>query len=259
MQVPSMPALQPIGDFTLAESTPLLAQLPSPVVAAGPQPMEALGQSFGYVLYRHRFAKATEGTLKLAGLQDYAQVRVNDRAVGTLDRRLGQDSLSVAIPAGAQLDVLVENSGRVNFGPTLRDASAGVAAFVLNGATLQGWQSFSLPLSAPGALRYSTAPCAGACLYRGSVTLAQPDDSFLDTTGVAKGFIWVNGHPLGRVWNIGPQRTLFLPGAWLRTGANDIIVLDLEGRGAPTLRGLDQPMLNAPVASSAAVVRPAGN
>lgn len=259
LPVPSMPAAQAIAGFTLAESTPLLAQLPSPVSAAEPKSMEALGQSFGYVLYRRRFAEPAAGTLKLAGLHDYAQVRLNDREVGTVDRRLGQDSLDVSIPAGAELDVLVENGGRVNYGPALRDASVGVTSFTLDNAPLQGWQSFPLPLSAPAALRYGKAPCTGACLYRGSFTLEQPTDSFLDTTGIAKGFVWLNGHPLGRAWNIGPQRTLFLPGAWLHAGANDIIVLDLEGHGAPTLRGLDHPVLNAPVASGAAAVGPAGS
>ena len=44
-----------------------------------------------------------------------------------------------------------------------------------------------------------------------------------------KGQVYVNGHALGRFWQIGPQQTLYLPGCWLKKGKNEVIVLDVVG------------------------------
>ena len=37
----------------------------------------------------------------------------------------------------------------------------------------------------------------------------------------------VNGHNLGRYWNIGPQKRFYCPASFLRKGNNEMIVLDL--------------------------------
>jgi beta-galactosidase len=60
-----------------------------------------------------------------------------------------------------------------------------------------------------------------------------------------KGFVWVNGHNLGRFWKIGPQQTLFLPGVWLKKGKNEVVVFD-EGPTVanPTIAGLAEPVLD---------------
>ncbi len=73
----------------------------------------------------------------------------------------------------------------------------------------------------------------------------QPGDTFFDTNGFTKGFVWVNGHALGRIWNIGPQKTLYLPGPWLHTGDNDVIVFDLEGKPGGSVEGKSAPILDA--------------
>ena len=55
----------------------------------------------------------------------------------------------------------------------------------------------------------------------------------------------MNGHNLGRFWNIGPQQTLYLPGAWLKMGRNEIIVFDLVSHSeAPKIAGLGHPILD---------------
>ena len=61
----------------------------------------------------------------------------------------------------------------------------------------------------------------------GTFTLKATGDTFIDTTRWGKGQIYINGHAIGRYWNIGPQQSLYVPGCWLRRGTNDIIVLDL--------------------------------
>ena len=58
---------------------------------------------------------------------------------------------------------------------------------------------------------------------------------------------------LGRFWNIGPQRTLYLPGAWLHPGTNLVTVLDLPPQSPrPELSGLTHPILDAPTPAYAA-------
>jgi beta-galactosidase len=54
--------------------------------------------------------------------------------------------------------------------------------------------------------------------------------------------VWVNGHNLGRTWEIGPQQSLFLPAPWLRKGVNQVVVFDFTDLDAPRLRGVDNPI-----------------
>ena len=67
---------------------------------------------------------------------------------------------------------------------------------------------------------------------------------YTDTRGWGKGTVFVNGHHLGRFWSIGPQQTLYIPGPWLRKGANDIVVFTLDEPTKKTMTGLDAPVLN---------------
>jgi beta-galactosidase len=274
--LPGPPAPAPvvaIPRFTLEESVPLVASglLGPPVRAERPQTFEVLGVAFGYVLYRTHVAGPAQGTLVLGGLRDYAVVTLGDYVVGTLDRRLRQDSLQLTVPAGgATLDVLVENSGRINFGRDLvRDWKGLTSAVTFAGRPVSGWEMYRLPLDDVRQARFRrgasaagvAATAAGAVpvaaaragdpsssptpptLYRGTVTLSDVGDTWLDLRGWSKGVVWVNGHNLGRFWDIGPQRTLYAPGPWLRRGANEIVVLDLEPRGARSLDGLTGPVL----------------
>jgi beta-galactosidase len=84
--------------------------------------------------------------------------------------------------------------------------------------------------------------------YRGYFNLTSTADTFLDIRNLGKGVLWINGHPIGRFWNIGPQQTLFVPGPWLHQGSNEIVVFDLTPHAtAPTVSGLDTPILDGPV------------
>ena len=91
---------------------------------------------------------------------------------------------------------------------------------------------------------YSTKPCEGPCFYRASFDVTVPGDTFLDTSAFTKGQVWLNGRALGRVWNIGPQKTLYVPQSWLQKGRNEVIIFDLEGQSGRTLAGREKPMLD---------------
>jgi beta-galactosidase len=247
--VPTMPPAVQVAPFSLAEGISLWKTLPSPVRSEDPLSMEDLDQAYGYILYRKTISGPVAGDLSIDTLHDYAQVYLDGKLAGTIDRRLNQHTLTLTVPAGpARLDILVENTGRVNFGKAIVGERAGILGSVtLAGKPLKDWENYSLPMSAPEKLQFSDQPCSGACFYRASFDVAKPVDTFLDTSGLAKGEVWVNGRPLGRFWNVGPQKALYLPGPSLHEGTNQVVVFDLNGESGRTMQGLDHPVLNAPV------------
>ena len=82
---------------------------------------------------------------------------------------------------------------------------------------------------------------------RGHFTLTETGDTFLDIHTLGKGELWINGHALGRFWNVGPQQTLYVPGPWLRKGTNEIVIFDLKPTPGEYVTGLDHPILDGPV------------
>jgi beta-galactosidase len=245
---PPLPAALPIGGFAgvaLTESAALWSNLPAPASAKHPRPMESFGQGYGYILYRTRLTGPVTGQLVLNDLRDYAGVYLNEKLQGTLDRRLKQTQLAITVPAGpATLDILVENTGRINYGPLLQEGQAGITKSVsLGGRELAGWQVYSLPMTSPDGLQgWQKEGIAGPAFHRGTFTLASVADTYLDTSRLGKGFVWVNGRNLGRTWTIGPQQSLYLPAPWLRKGVNEVVVFDFTDLASPQVRGVAGPI-----------------
>lgn len=254
VELPALPAPLPVIEiprFELKEAAPMLANLPKPIRSERPRTMEALGQGYGFVLYRRMQDAAAKGPLEVAEARDYALIRQGERPLGVLDRRLRQTSIDVDLTAGQPLDILVENMGHVNFGKELAADRKGVTEKVtLAARELTGWEQYALPL-APPASGYSSRPPRGPAFYRGAFTLQQVGDTFLDTRGWGKGYVWINGRNLGRYWKIGPQQTMFVPAGWLRAGRNEVVVLDLEEGGARSLEGLANPVYDTTAAAPA--------
>lgn len=243
-ELPALPEPLPsieIPTFTLGESAGLAALLHHPIHSERPKTMEEIGQSYGFILYRTQLKQPANGRLEITQARDYALVLSGSKLLGTLDRRKKQSGLTVALPAGATLDILVENMGRINFGPRMVDDRKGITQRVtLEGKELTGWEIHPLPLTNLSALNFSSEPKPAPAFRRGTFDLAKVGDTFLDMRGWGKGYVWVNGHNLGRYWHIGPQQCLFLPAPWLRTGANEVIVLDLLETKQRTLAGRAQ-------------------
>jgi len=248
---PDVPAVAPavkIPEFKVEEAVSLWSVLPAPVHSEQVMSMEDLDQAYGYILYRKQLGGPADGDLVLDELHDYAQIFLDGKRVGTLDRRLGQNRVRLKVPpGGARLDILVENMGRINFNVVLRGERKGITKQVtLDGKPLLGWDIYSLPMTDVAKLPFTSAPCEGPCFYRGSFhsDMAAPLDTFLDTSAFTKGMLWLNGKPLGRIWNIGPQKTLYAPGPWMRQRENEVIVFDLEGKLGRTLAGRERPILD---------------
>jgi len=236
-----------IPRFELTEAAPLTARLPKPQRSAKPITMEAAGQNYGFILYRTRPPKAGKGTLEITEARDYAVVSQGDRRLGTLDRRKRETKLEVELKAGEPLDILVEAMGRVNFGPQLVSDRKGITEKVtFDGQELTGWEIYPLPLDDAAKFPFSKKPASGVALHRGTFHLDATGDTFLDTRACGKGVVWINGRNLGRYWRIGPQQSLFIPAPWLKKGANELIVLDLEDRPARTLQSTPDPIYETP-------------
>jgi beta-galactosidase len=245
---PALPAPFPIASlasFPLGESASLWNNLPAPVGVEHPRSMETFGQDYGYILYRTELTGPVAGRLVVDDVRDFAAVYIDHKLQGTLDRRLKQSQLDISVPAGpVTLDILVENTGRVNHGPRLQDGQAGISRSVsLAGRELSGWQVYCLPMTGPEGLKgWQIGFTAGPAFHRGTFTIASVADTYLDVSKLGKGFVWVNGHNLGRVWSIGPQQSLFLPAPWLRKGLNQVVVFDFSDLDGPQLRGVGNPV-----------------
>ncbi|MGY4697777.1 beta-galactosidase [Xylella fastidiosa subsp. sandyi] len=247
LQPPPLPGASrfiDLPDTPLRASASLWDNLPAAVATtADPQPMERYGQAYGYILYRTTLHGPRKGRLYLGEVRDDAHVYVDRLFVGRAERRRQQVWVEVDIPSGThRLDVLVENSGRVNYGPHLADGRAGlIGPVMLNHERVNNWETFLLPLQTPEAIHgWTTAPMQGPAFHRGTLFIRTPGDTFLDMEAFSKGVTWANGHMLGRYWDIGPQRALYFPGAWQRQGENTVLVFDVSDTAAAQVRGVQQ-------------------
>ncbi len=234
MSLPAIPAAKPsitIPAITLNETVELFNALPKAVKNNTPLTFEDLNQDYGYLLYRTTIKGGRKGKLQLEKLRDYAIIYVNKKKVGILDRRLNQNTLEIDLPEGdVQLDIFVENMGRINFGKYLLENKKGITEKVLfDGKEVNNWLMFSLPFNNINAYQSNakTTTGEGPVVKKGSFELSTVADTYFDMSNWGKGVVWINGHNLGKYWSIGPQQTLYVPKEWLKKGKNEIAVLEL--------------------------------
>lgn len=235
------------------EVAPLFDNLPEPKQTGSVKPMEQFDQGWGSILYRTTLKEDIEGTLHLDEMHDWAQVFADGQLLGRLDRRQGEFTLLLKSPLkkGTQLDILVEAMGRVNFDKSIHDRK-GITEKVEvisdgQATELKGWSVYNLPpfYEFVSNKNYQKGQVVnGPAYYRATFRLDKTGDTFLDMQTWGKGMVWVNGHAMGRFWEIGPQQTLYMPGCWLKEGENEIIILDLKGPAETKVIGLEKPILD---------------
>jgi beta-galactosidase len=245
-----VPAITAKSSFPIASkmlSASLWDNLPAPVRSATPLTFEDLDQSYGYVLYRTALKHGDGGKLVLGGLHDYAQIYIDRKLMGTLDRRLGNETIDLPRQSkGATLDVLVENTGRVNYSHAIRGERAGLTGEVtLDGEKPTAWEIFSLPMDDLSRLKLRSAACTGPCFYQAQMQTGQPADTYLDTRKLHKGQMWVGEHNLGRFWSLGPQFTLYTPAPWLHAGTTKLTFFDLMGDSTEQVTSVRSPVTGA--------------
>ena len=265
-RLPKVPSAIPtiaIPAFQFTEVAPLFSNLPQPKQDEQIRTMEAYDQGFGSILYRTKLPRLDQpAVLHVNEAHDYAQVFVDGKYMGKLDRRNGEKQLTLpACPAGGTLDILVEAMGRINFGRAIKDFK-GITdrveliididgrSFVSN---LKQWEVFNLEDRYENYQQMKFQPIAEAkattgerlpgC-YRATFQVKKPGDTFLNFETWGKGLVYVNGHGMGRIWEIGPQQTLYVPGCWLKAGENEVLVFDIVGPRETRCEGLREPLLD---------------
>ncbi len=248
--LPEPPATNPviaIAPIEMSQCAPIFDNLPPAMQDTTPRAMEKYDQGHGCILYRTTVPAGPQRMLEAVAVHDFGFVFLDGVRVGVLDRR--SVIYKLLLPERkkpATLDILVEAVGHVNFGPEVYDRKGIQAPVKLGGTELTGWDIFNLPLDDKmlSKLNFRSTATTGPAFWRGMATIENPGDTFLDLSHWGKGVVWVNGHCLGRYWNIGPTETAYLPGCWLHAGENEIVILDLLGPDKPEVTGLEQPILN---------------
>ena len=240
---------------------------------------EEMDMGWGSMLYTTTMPEIPVQSVITADFHDFAQVFINGKYIGKIDRVKNEKSLTLPpVKKGDELEILVEAMGRINFGRAIKDFKGIVGEVAITAEVEgiettwkpQGWVKFGLPDSYEKAADafvhnndYTQAEKEGQRLgkkpqwnvdgldlvskrgyYRGYFNINKVGDTFLNFETWGKGQVYVNGHALGRIWSIGPQQTLYCPGCWLKKGKNEIIVLDVVGPKQAVVWGQDKPELN---------------
>ena len=205
-----------------------------------------------------------KSVLTLNDCHDYAQIWVNHQFVGSIDRVKNEKSLMLPpVKKGDVLNILVEAMGRINFGRAIKDFKGITSDVQLQTEqdghemtyTLKHWVIRTMAddyeaiktamASNRKEVKDNEAIVSDGGYFKGEFTLKKVGDTFLNFEAFGKGQVWVNGHAMGRIWHIGPQQTLYVPGCWLKKGKNEVIVLDILGpKAEPIVFGQTEPELN---------------
>jgi beta-galactosidase len=235
-KLPSIPDPVPaieIPLFFTEKFTSIWDNLPQPLNSVTPKPFEAYGQDYGFILYRTELIGHKSGKLTVTDIHDYATVFLNGEYIGRLDRREGINTIDLPKTNAANpvLDILVEGMGRINFAQYLIDRKGITDRVTLNGMTLMNWKIYNLPMDNKFIYNLRSSGKSGdrpGIFFKGNFSLITLGDTYFDISNYKKGMVWVNGHNLGRYWDIGPQKRLFCPGPYIRQGLNEIIIFDLH-------------------------------
>ncbi|MBO5224609.1 MAG: beta-galactosidase [Clostridia bacterium] len=237
------------GKVSLTESAGFfdnLDNLSSPVFSNVPKCMEEYGQGYGYIAYTTTLTRNYNGEiLFFESLGDRAQIYVNKNLVGIL--YVNDDKLELPITAGKgdTLTILVENMGRANFGPKMM-RKKGIAGRCLLGENKIhfNWQVYTLPMDNLNKVVYGKEAKEPSKFYKGKFVLGEPCDTFLLTDNFKKGFVTLNGFNLGRYWEVGPQKTLYVPASLLKKGENELVIFESDGiKGDAEVEFVDTPVL----------------
>lgn len=251
-ELPPSPKTQSIGKVTLSESASLFDNLDNigeKHRAAVPEGMEYFGQNFGMIYYETELSgKYDMSPLSIKDVHDYAEVYFDGKYKATIDRTLytldGKPSikdiifkrkkgeskpiLMSALDGKRKIGVLTDTTGRVNYGENMLDRK-GISDIYVGNQRQMGYDVWCLPLDNLEKLNYSGCDDKSLpCFLKGTFKANGTADCFVHLDGFTRGCVFVNGFNLGRYWNVGPQKSLYLPGALLKE-ENEIVVFSIGG------------------------------
>ncbi|MGO4936453.1 glycoside hydrolase family 35 protein [Fundicoccus sp. Sow4_H7] len=238
------------GKLTVQDKVSLFSvidEISQPVESNYPLSMEELDQAFGYVYYKSSIGKAREiEDFRLIGCMDRAHVFVNNELEFIkydLDIE-DKESFTLTAPEN-DLGILVENMGRVNYSVKMNHQHKGIRdGVVVNGAFQSDWTHYSLPLDDVSQIDFSKSYQAGTpAFYSFTFEVDEKGDTFLDFEGWGKGVAFINGFNLGRFWEMGPQKRLYIPAPLLNEGTNEIIIFETDGKVNDSISLVSEPSL----------------
>ncbi|WP_403559511.1 beta-galactosidase [Cetobacterium somerae ATCC BAA-474] len=197
--------------------------------------MEELDQDYGFILYKTKVKGVIENMpLTLQEVRDRALIYLNGEFKGVIDRNNKQEIILNCEKEESTLEILVENMGRINYGPLLKDSKGITEGVRLDRQFLFNWEIYTIPLDDISNLDF------GDCVkdvenhprfFKGTFNVSESGDTFLDFTGWEKGVVYINGFNLGRYWSEGPQKRLYVPSPLLKEGENEIVIFELHNNG----------------------------
>ncbi len=225
-----------------------LENLSKPMYTNIPMNMEYYGIGNGYMLYTTTVERDyIESAICFDRIGDRAQVFVNDTLVGTVyinDEKL--ELKNITAKAGDRISILCESLARTNFGSKMMLQKGIVGTLQLGDKQHFGWNGYPLPMDNLETLVWTEEIKEGTNQFYGFELeiKGQPCDTFLRTDNFRKGFVFINGFNIGRYWEIGPQKALYVPKGLLKEGKNEIILFDGDGKkGEPIIEFTDKPDL----------------
>ena len=247
-EIPADRKKKAYGKFELTEFAGIfdsLDRLSSPIHSDVPLCMEKYGQGYGYIAYRTKLNRDyNDVSLSFESLGDRAQIYINDELIGIV---YINEELEIDITAkkGDILTVLCENMGRANFGPKMMRKKGIDGRCLLGGKIHFSWDVYPLWMNNLERVEYSAEmPKEKSVFLKCKFNIDEPCDTFIKLDNFTKGFVTVNGFNLGRYWEIGPQRTLYLPASLLNKGENEIVIFESDGlKGKPEFELVDKPIL----------------
>ncbi len=264
-KLPDVPKSIPVISFPeieFREMAPLLraGNVPTTIESRDIKPMEQFDMGYGSIMYTTEMPELKAGALlQINDLHDYAIVMIDGEIIGRLYRGSKYENtlrLKKDVRAGAELSIFVEAMGRINYSKLINDPKGitnSVCAITTDGKNdvtynLKDWKVNLFPVTGAPYENKSYIPVLEGykfpAYYRASLKLKAVGDTYLDMSTWGKGLVWVNGHCIGRFWEVGPQQTLYVPGCWLKKGANDIVVLDIAGPRKASVKGVSKPIVD---------------
>ena len=260
-ELPPSPELQSIGKVKLTEGASLFENLDNigeKHRSAVPEGMEYYGQNFGMIYYETVLSgKYDMSPVSIKDVHDFGYVYFDGKQKAFIDRtkytvpnkfslknlilkKSPEDNslMMKSLDGDRKIGVLVDTMGRVNYGARMLDRK-GISDIYIGNQRQMGFDVWTLPLDNLENLKYADTYDKNEPVFlKGAFKTASKADCFVHLDGFEKGYVFVNGFNLGRFWAVGPQKSLYLPGALLKE-ENEIIVLSLNGFSTPEVSILD--------------------
>ena len=267
VKLPAVPKAIPvitIPEIQLKEAGNLFNTCNEAIESRDIKPIEQFDMGYGSVLYTTSLPAIKKGGLiRINEMNDYGIVYINGKQIGQLYRGKNFENtlrINEDVAEGSHLAIYIYPLGRVNYSKMIHDpkgvtdevevmTTAGDHEVTYN---LKNWQVRLFPLKEnlhadDLQFNFSLVLPPGdkqPKYYAATFKLNKVGDTYLDLSTWGKGLVWVNGHCLGRFWNVGPQQTMYLPGCWLKKGQNDIVILDITGPAVSSVKGISTPCVD---------------